>query len=626
MKKILIIPGGLQIGGAEKVAAEVCCYAPEGEFEFQYLVFEGEKNVYGAEIEAHGGKVFYWPQPSKNYRKYIKNLNRLMREEHYYAVHSHTMFNSGINLWVAKKNHISVRIAHSHTTKTEHPVSILQKTYECFMRSQIQKLATHCFACGEAAGEWLFGKKYFLKYGKVIHNGIDTQKYRFSEENRNKIRAQLKISDSFVIGHSGTLIPLKNQEFLIRIIPEICKPIPGAMLLLLGTGDKEQISYLESVIDDCKMGKHVLLCGGVMNVHEYLSAFDVFVFPSLREGTPLALLEAQANGLPCIVSDAVPEDALVSDLVQTLSLKQKESWVKAVCTAKRKNSKDYAKVICDQGYDIHDTYAPVYKAYRGDKEKALFAFSFDDGRGDNYSIAEGILSPRGIPATFNITSGYVDDTCPKELKPTDCPAMSVDDVKKLSDNPLFEIALHGNNHQNTIDDIAECRRKIIEWLEKNTADRFGFASPGSGLEIGNRAFLSKDPFRSGISYVRVGLRYKTIPFFRVLARKAGRVIHLPILFQFAYADTLMDRSDGRIIYSVPVMGDITADQVIGLVKLCIRRKQAMVLMLHSIEEHPRDTWSWQMKKFQKLCDFLVAQKGLGNLEITTVSQLYDRIR
>ena len=171
MKKILIIPGGLQIGGAEKVAAEVCCYAPEGEFEFQYLVFEGEKNVYGAEIEAHGGKVFYWPQPSKNYRKYIKNLNRLMREEHYYAVHSHTMFNSGINLWVAKKNHISVRIAHSHTTKTEHPVSILQKTYECFMRSQIQKLATHCFACGEAAGEWLFGKKYFLKYGKVIHNG-----------------------------------------------------------------------------------------------------------------------------------------------------------------------------------------------------------------------------------------------------------------------------------------------------------------------------------------------------------------------------------------------------------------------------------------------------------------------
>lgn len=74
------------------------------------------------------------------------------------------------------------------------------------------------------------------------------------------------------------------------------------------------------------------------------------------------------------------------------------------------------------------------------------------------------------------------------------------------------------------------------------------------------------------------------------------------------------------------MGDITANQVIGLVNLCIRRKEAMVLMLHSIEEHPSDTWSWQMKKFQKLCDFLIDQIGLGNLKITTVSQLYDEIR
>ena len=164
MKKILIIPGGLQIGGAEKVAAEVCCYAPKYEFEFQYLVFEGEENVYGADIELHGGKVFYWPSPSKNYKKYIKNLNSLMRKEHYYAVHSHTMFNSGINLWAAKKNHVPVRIAHSHTTKTEHTVSLLQKVYECVMRKLLQKLATHYFACGEAAGEWLFGKRFFSGY------------------------------------------------------------------------------------------------------------------------------------------------------------------------------------------------------------------------------------------------------------------------------------------------------------------------------------------------------------------------------------------------------------------------------------------------------------------------------
>lgn len=626
MKKILIIPGGLQIGGAEKVAAEVCCYAPKYEFEFQYLVFEGEENVYGADIELHGGKVFYWPSPSKNYKKYIKNLNSLMRKEHYYAVHSHTMFNSGINLWAAKKNHVPVRIAHSHTTKTEHTVSLLQKVYECVMRKLLQKLATHYFACGEAAGEWLFGKRFFSKYGKIIHNGIDTQKYRFSEENRKKIRTELKMTDSFIIGHAGTLLPLKNQEFLIRIMPDISKRIPNAMLLLLGAGEDEQVSYLENLIADCKMEKHVFLCGGVLNVHEYLSAFDVFTFPSLREGTPLALLEAQVNGLPCIVSDAVPKDAFVSDLVRTLPLEAKEPWVEAVCTARRRNSTDYVKTVRNAGYDIHDTYAPVYEAYRGNKKSALFAFSFDDGRADNYFVAEKILSPRGIPATFNITSGYVDGSCPMELRPTDCAAMTVDNVKELSDNQLFEIALHGNNHLNTIEDIVEGRRKIIEWLNKKTSDQFGFASPGSGLKIGNREFLLEEPFKSEISYVRVGLRYKTMAFLRIFVRKVGRVIHLPVFFRFAYADTLMNRSDGKVIYSVPVMGDITANQVIGLVNLCIRRKEAMVLMLHSIEEYPSDTWSWQMKKFQKLCDFLIDQIGLGNLKITTVSQLYDEIR
>ena len=74
------------------------------------------------------------------------------------------------------------------------------------------------------------------------------------------------------------------------------------------------------------------------------------------------------------------------------------------------------------------------------------------------------------------------------------------------------------------------------------------------------------------------------------------------------------------------MGDITSDQVIGLLKICIRRKQAMILMLHSIEEHPLNDWSWHMNKFQKLCDFLISQREADNLKITTVSQLYDEIR
>lgn len=626
MEKILVIPGGLQIGGAEKVAADICCYAPNDEFEFQYLVFEGNENVYGPEIEKHGGKVFYWPTPSTNYAKYVRDLNKLMKEQCYSAIHSHTMFNSGINLLIARKNKIPVRIAHSHTTKTEKRVSLFQKIYEILMRVFICMFATHYFACGNAAGEWLFGKKAFSKKGRVIRNGIDTQIYSFSEESRTKIRAELKINDCFVVGHSGTLIPLKNQKFLISLMPEVLKHKPNAVLVLLGDGDPEQIDAIKKAIAEYHMESHVILCGGVPNVYEYLNAFDVFAFPSLREGTPLALIEAQTNGLPCIVSDCVPRDVYITDAIKFLSLQEKDAWVRAICSADRAAFLGNDILVSDKGYDVHKTYAPIYKAYRRCNNKALVALSFDDGRADNYRVVNDILSPLSIPATFNITSGYVDNSCPEELKPTALPAMTIDEITSLDKDDRFEIALHGNNHLNTCDDVAAGRQKIIKWLNRDDKQRFGFASPGCRLKVDDRSFLCKEPFKSGVSYVRVGLRYKSFAWLKILFRKAGRVIHFPLFFRLAYSDTLMSQSDGRILYSVPIMGDTTAHQVIGLLNLCIRKHSAVILMLHSIEKNPHDTWSWNEKKFIDLCEFLSQKNFSGELKAVTVEQLYDDIK
>ncbi len=208
MKRILIISGGLHLGGAERVAANISICAPEEEFEFHYLVFEGYDNVYGPEIEQRGGKIITVPSPSSGYIKYIKALCAILRENKYSAVHSHTMFNLGINLLIAKLNRIPVRIAHSHTTKTETHVSLVQKAYEQIMRGLILYSSTDLYACGVEAGEWLFGSQPFFKRGHVIHNGIDSDKYVYSEENRAKIRALYGFSrDNLVIGHSGTLIP-----------------------------------------------------------------------------------------------------------------------------------------------------------------------------------------------------------------------------------------------------------------------------------------------------------------------------------------------------------------------------------------------------------------------------------
>lgn len=362
MKKVLIVAGGLQIGGAERIAANISKYAPAGQFELHYLVFEGIENVYGPEIEAAGGTVYTIPSPSRGYVKYVRTLSDLMKKNKYAVVHSHTMFNSGINLLLARINRIPIRIAHSHTTKTERRVSAPQRIYEAVMRWLIKVMATDLFSCGVEAGYWMFGKKAFDQKGIVISNGIDTNAFAFSEAARCQIRTQYNLADRFVIGHSGTLLPLKNQEFLIRLMPKILEKRPNAVLMLLGNGEKEYRHELKRLAAKLQVLDRVIFCGGVSNVHTYLSAFDVFVFPSLREGTPLALIEAQTNGLPCVISDRIPKDVYLTDLVEALSLEVEEVWVEQICKAQRSYA-DYPAMINAHGYGAHQAYEPIYRVY-----------------------------------------------------------------------------------------------------------------------------------------------------------------------------------------------------------------------------------------------------------------------
>ena len=364
MRRILIISGGLQIGGAERVAANISRYAPKDEFVFDYIVFEGIENVYGAEIESDGGRVITLPSPAKGYLKYIRTLRTLIAENKYVAVHSHTMFNSGINLAVAKLCGVPCRVAHSHTTKTEIRTSATQKIYESFMRALIRVSATKLLACGVAAGEWMFGKRTFTRKGAVVLNGIDTKAFTFSGELRKKIRSSLKWESDYIIGHAGSIIPLKNQAFLIKLMPQIIKKNPNARLVLLGSGDEENETTLNECIKKSAAKERITMCGAVMNVNEYLNAFDVFVFPSLREGTPLALLEAQTNGLPCVMSERVPDDAIVTDLVRKATLGNETEWIDAILDSRRTDPEEYAGIMEQKGYDSERSYAIIYDLYR----------------------------------------------------------------------------------------------------------------------------------------------------------------------------------------------------------------------------------------------------------------------
>ncbi len=360
MRKVLIIASKLYIGGAEKVAADIGFYADPAEYEVHYVVFGDEVGAYEQDLENHGCKIFHLPQPSDSYRAYLKNLKKLIQTYHYDAIHAHTMFNIGWAMLAGRLYGVPVRVSHAHSALRERR-SLKVRLYEAVMHALILTCATALVACGVQAGERLYGKRAFAKRGLRILNGIDTQRFAFDAAKREVFRAELGLTDRFVIGHAGHLAAVKNQTFLLDFMPTLRKRRPDAFLLLLGEG--EDRAALEQRIRDLHLQDCVRLTGNVRNVPDYLSAMDVFAFPSLYEGMPLSIIEVQANGLPCVISDRVPEDVFLTDLIHPLPLEQPVQWVSAICAAHRENAAQYAARMHCSGLDVSTAMEEIYKIY-----------------------------------------------------------------------------------------------------------------------------------------------------------------------------------------------------------------------------------------------------------------------
>lgn len=359
--KVLIVAASLKVGGAEKVARDISLYAPTGKYEVHYLLFGDVVGDYEPMVIRKGCTVFHWPEPSENYLKFFKNLLRLMKEQQYYVVHAHNMFNCGFTMLAASIAGTPVRISHAHSALNTAP-GLVKGIYEKVMQFLILRCSTDYIACGVAAGQRLFSKKTCQREVKLILNGIDIREFVFNSQKREAIRYQLEIQKHFVLGHVGHLTEVKNQAFLLDLMPLILKKRPETMLLMLGEG--EDRAMLEQKARDMQLEDHVIMTGNVSNVADYLSAMDVFVFPSLYEGLPLSILEVQANGLPCVISDSVPEDVFVTDLLHPVSLKApKEQWIEAILNAQRRNSDTYNRLLQQSDYTVEKAMAKIYRVY-----------------------------------------------------------------------------------------------------------------------------------------------------------------------------------------------------------------------------------------------------------------------
>ena len=360
MKYILQIPAQLTIGGAEKVVRDIGLYSDPSEFEIHFIVFGDRIGAYEQELSDHGCRILHWPEPAQSYRRYVRRLVRQMKHVPYSAVHAHTMFNAGWIMLAAKIAGVPIRIAHAHSALATGK-TVKKSLYEALMRRLILTCSTDLVACGEAAGLRLYGRKAFSTRGQIIPNGIDTEAFAYNDTARMSIRSQLGLQDAFVIGHVGHLAEVKNQSFLIRLMPSVLKMQPSAKLLMLGEGDDR--SMLESLIEELGLKERVIMTGNVRNVPDYLSAMDVFAFPSLYEGMPLSIVEVQANGLPCILSNGVPKDVFLSDLITPLSLDNPEEWAEKICSSRRSRPEQYHELLKHSGFDSEGIIKQYYKLY-----------------------------------------------------------------------------------------------------------------------------------------------------------------------------------------------------------------------------------------------------------------------
>lgn len=246
-------------------------------------------------LKQNHSNYYYLGNRKKNIISYCYRLNKLLRINGYDVIHINSnSATASIELAIAKFNNISKRIVHNHSSSCDH------KMINRLLLPFFNMLYTKAIACSEKAGNWLFPNNCFF----VINNGIDTEKYRFSNKNRTEIRKRFNINDSaIVLGHVGKFYKPKNHLFLVRLFFKYHQINRNSFLLLVGDGILRH--EIENEIKQLGIAESVIFAGMQNNPEIFLSAMDCFVFPSIWEGMPLSLIEAQANGLPCLASSNI---------------------------------------------------------------------------------------------------------------------------------------------------------------------------------------------------------------------------------------------------------------------------------------------------------------------------------
>lgn len=345
--RVLHVVTSMDRGGLETMLMNYYRHIDRSLVQFDFLTHRTEKAAYDDEIESLGGKLYHMPRLvpwSRSYRNAMDSF--FLEHPEYRIVHVHQDCLSSVALQEAKKCGVPVRIAHSHSSNQNRDVKYPIKM---IYMHKISKYATSLIACSQKAGNWMFSGAPF----EILPNAIDVTAFKFDLEKRKNLRNKLNISEHTVLlGHVGRFMPEKNHTFLLDIFAEVAQMEPDARLMLVGDGKLR--SAIEKKAKHMGLDRKVIFTGVRSDIQDLLQAMDVFVLPSLYEGLAVTLVEAQAAGLPCVISDNVTDECRVTTgLVTKLSLSDTtRRWAEHILTLRSTPRTDRCDEVKASGYDI----------------------------------------------------------------------------------------------------------------------------------------------------------------------------------------------------------------------------------------------------------------------------------
>lgn len=359
--RVLHVLGNTQLGGAESRVMDLYRHMDRERVRFDFLVHTEKEGHFDKEIKELGGQIFCVPRFRLynffSYRKAVKKFFEGHRE--FQAVQGHITSTASIYLPIAKKAGIPVTIAHARSAGVDKGIKGKMTRW---MRRNLSKKADYLFTCSELAGISVFGEKA-VREGKTIFipNAIDCRLFAYNEKKRMELRRKLGIEDKYVIGHVGRFHYAKNHEYLLHIFAELCKKEKlnedlknkkSFVLLLLGEGSG--MEGARALAEELGIADRVYFLGNRDNIYDYYQAMDYFVYPSRYEGLPGTMVEAQASGLKCVMSDTICREVAVTELVHTMDIRADAAlWADYIRETADYQRKSHVEEMQKAGFDVN---------------------------------------------------------------------------------------------------------------------------------------------------------------------------------------------------------------------------------------------------------------------------------